>query len=199
MKSNEENKTWISNILVRNNFLCLKQVYCCLTFVFVYIWKRTRSDSVLRRKPLYQQKIKQPIDNTNTPPTLTSRSLNIENIQRHYTGKMGTNCAPLLADIFLYSFEAEFIQSLLWSGGKQLASRFNFTYRYIYDVLSINNPVWELHGPDVPRWTRDQRHDREQHSRSKTRQRATLLLLNRIYFCRTWRFQFPYHKFSVPE
>ena len=26
---------------------------------------------------------------------------------------MGTNCAPLLADIYLYSYEAEFIQSLL--------------------------------------------------------------------------------------
>ena len=26
---------------------------------------------------------------------------------------MGTNCAPLLADIFLYSYEAEFIQSSL--------------------------------------------------------------------------------------
>ena len=26
---------------------------------------------------------------------------------------MGTNCAPLLADIFLYSYKAEFIQSLL--------------------------------------------------------------------------------------
>ena len=37
MKSNEDNKTWISNILVRNIFLCLKQVYCCLTFVCVYM------------------------------------------------------------------------------------------------------------------------------------------------------------------
>ena len=37
MKSNEDNKTWISKILVRNNCLCLKQVYCCLTFVCVYI------------------------------------------------------------------------------------------------------------------------------------------------------------------
>ena len=26
---------------------------------------------------------------------------------------IGTNCAPLLADIFLYSYEAEFIQSLV--------------------------------------------------------------------------------------
>ena len=56
---------------------------------------------------------------------------------------MGTNCAPLLADIFLYSYEAEFIQSLLTTGRKQLASRFNFTYRYIDDVLSINNPEFE--------------------------------------------------------
>ena len=52
---------------------------------------------------------------------------------------MGTNCAPLLADIFLYSYEAEFIQSLLSTGKKKLASQFIFTYRYIDDVLSINN------------------------------------------------------------
>ena len=32
---------------------------------------------------------------------------------------MGTNCAPLLTDIFLYSYEAEFIQSLLSTGNKQ--------------------------------------------------------------------------------
>ena len=53
---------------------------------------------------------------------------------------MGTKCAPLLADIFLYSYEADFIQSLLSTGKKHLASRFNLTYRYIDDVLSINNP-----------------------------------------------------------
>ena len=58
---------------------------------------------------------------------------------------MGTNCVPLLADIFLYSYEAEFIQTLLSNGKKKLASRFNFIYRYMYidDVLSINNPDFE--------------------------------------------------------
>ena len=56
---------------------------------------------------------------------------------------MGTNCAPLLADIFLYSYEAEFTQSLLSAGKKRLASQFNFTYWYIDDVLSINNPDFE--------------------------------------------------------
>ena len=56
---------------------------------------------------------------------------------------MGTNCAPLLVDIFLYSYEADFIQSLLSTGQKKLASQFNFTYRYIDDVLSINNPDFD--------------------------------------------------------
>ena len=56
---------------------------------------------------------------------------------------MGTNCAPLLADIFQYSYEADFIQSLLSTGKKHLASRFNLTYRYIDDVLSINSPQIE--------------------------------------------------------
>ena len=32
---------------------------------------------------------------------------------------MGTNCSPFLADIFLYSYEAEFIQSLLSNGKKK--------------------------------------------------------------------------------
>ena len=50
---------------------------------------------------------------------------------------------PSLADIFLYSYEAEFIKSLLSAGKKKLASQFNFTYRYIDDVLSINNPDFE--------------------------------------------------------
>ena len=56
---------------------------------------------------------------------------------------IGTNCAPLLTDISLYSYEAEFIQSLLSTGKKKLASQFNFTYRYINDVSSINNPDFE--------------------------------------------------------
>ena len=49
----------------------------------------------------------------------------------------------VLPDIFLYSYEADFIQSLLSMGKTQLASRSNLTYRYIDDVLSINNPEFE--------------------------------------------------------
>ena len=54
---------------------------------------------------------------------------------------MDTNCAPLLANLFLYSYEAEFIQNLLKDKTKNhLAKSFNFTFRYINDVLSLNNP-----------------------------------------------------------
>ena len=58
---------------------------------------------------------------------------------------MVTKCAPLLADIFLYPYESEFIQSLLSTGKKQLAYayRFNITYNYIDDVLSINISEFE--------------------------------------------------------
>ena len=54
-----------------------------------------------------------------------------------------SNCATLLDDICLHSYEAEFIQSLVSTGKKQIASRFNLTYRYIDDVLKINNPEFE--------------------------------------------------------
>ena len=52
---------------------------------------------------------------------------------------MGTNCAPLLADLFLYSYEADLIKGLLKKNEKKLARSFNFTFRYIDDVLSLNN------------------------------------------------------------
>ena len=50
---------------------------------------------------------------------------------------MGVNCSSLLADLFLYSYEAVFEQSLLKAGKKHLAQQFNFTYRYIGNVLSL--------------------------------------------------------------
>jgi hypothetical protein len=52
---------------------------------------------------------------------------------------MGTNCTPLMADLLLYSYEGEFVQKLLRDNNKNLAVSFNHTFRYIDDVLSINN------------------------------------------------------------
>ena len=52
---------------------------------------------------------------------------------------MGTNCAPLLVDLFLHSYEADLIQEVLKKYEKKLARSFHFTFRYIDDVLSLNN------------------------------------------------------------
>ena len=59
----------------------------------------------------------------------------IDNIFVFYGGRvfqqtvgipMGANCAPLLADLFLYSYEADFTQGLLKENAKKLARSFNF-------------------------------------------------------------------------
>ena len=52
---------------------------------------------------------------------------------------MGTNCDPLLADLFLYSYESELLQKLVKDKKIYEARAFSFTYRYIDDVLFINN------------------------------------------------------------
>ena len=52
---------------------------------------------------------------------------------------MGTNCAPLLADLFLYSYESEFLDKLVKEGKRKLARKFNLSYRYTDDLISFNN------------------------------------------------------------
>jgi hypothetical protein len=46
---------------------------------------------------------------------------------------MGTNCAPLLADLFLYSYESDFLQKLVKDKKIHEARAFNFTVWKIYD------------------------------------------------------------------
>ena len=52
---------------------------------------------------------------------------------------MGTNCAPLLADLFLYSYENEFLDNMIRSGHRRLAMSFNLCYRYVDDLIVFNN------------------------------------------------------------
>jgi hypothetical protein len=52
---------------------------------------------------------------------------------------LGTDCVPLLADLFDYSYETDFIQGLERKNEKKLVRSFNFTFRYIDDVFSLNN------------------------------------------------------------
>ena len=62
---------------------------------------------------------------------------------------MGTNCASLLADLFRYYYKADFIQELLRKKDKKLAISFNFTFRYIDDVLSLNNSKFGDYGERI--------------------------------------------------
>ena len=49
---------------------------------------------------------------------------------------MGTNCAPLVADLFLFCYERDFMRSL--SDDKQaIIDAFNTTSRYLEDILNI--------------------------------------------------------------
>ena len=78
---------------------------------------------------------------------------------------MGTNCAPLLADIFLYSYEAEFIQSLLST------SHTDTSMTYCQSITQILRIIWVRCIPLS--------------LRSKTRRRATTLLPTWIYSCQS--------------
>ena len=51
---------------------------------------------------------------------------------------MGTNCAPLVADLFLFCHKRDFMMSL--SGDKQadVINAFKTTSRYLDDILNIN-------------------------------------------------------------
>ena len=56
---------------------------------------------------------------------------------------MGTNCAPFVADLFLFCYERDFMTSL--SGVKQaeIIEAFKSTSRYLDDLLNIDNPYFE--------------------------------------------------------
>ena len=62
---------------------------------------------------------------------------------------MGTNCAPLIADLFLYYHERDFMSNLQTSKRFDLIDTFNDTSRYIDDVFTINNPAFSEHISDI--------------------------------------------------
>ena len=62
---------------------------------------------------------------------------------------MGTNCASLLADLFLYFYENEFLDKLIKGGKRNLARKFNLSYHYIDDLVSFNNKRFKEFISDV--------------------------------------------------
>ena len=55
---------------------------------------------------------------------------------------MGTNCAPLVVDLFLFCYERDFMLSL--SDANQIIEAFNSTSsRYLDDLLNIENNFFD--------------------------------------------------------
>ena len=52
---------------------------------------------------------------------------------------MGTNCAPLVADFFLFCYERDFMISLYDDKQADVIDTFNTTSRYLDDILNMNN------------------------------------------------------------
>ena len=52
---------------------------------------------------------------------------------------MGTNCVPLLENLYLFYYEYNYMKKLIKTNFLQ-ARRFNNTVRYIDDLLTLNNP-----------------------------------------------------------
>ena len=55
---------------------------------------------------------------------------------------MGTDYAPLLANLFLFYHEYKFMKAKL-KQNSQVAELFSNTFRYIDDLLTLNNPTFE--------------------------------------------------------
>ena len=55
---------------------------------------------------------------------------------------MGTNCAPLVADLFLFCYERIFMLSPSDNNQTDIIEAFNFTSRYLDDLLNIDNPYF---------------------------------------------------------
>ena len=56
---------------------------------------------------------------------------------------MGTNCAPLVADLFLFCYERDFMKDFSNENQADIIKAFNSTSRYLDDLLNIDNPYFE--------------------------------------------------------
>ena len=53
---------------------------------------------------------------------------------------IGTNCAPLVADLFLFCYERDFMLSLSDNNQTDIIEAFNSTSRYLVNLINIDNP-----------------------------------------------------------
>ena len=56
---------------------------------------------------------------------------------------IGTNCAPLVADLFLFCYERDFMMSLSVENQSEIIEAFSSTSRHMNDLLNIDNTYFD--------------------------------------------------------
>ena len=56
---------------------------------------------------------------------------------------MGTNCAPLVADLFMFCSERDFMMSLSEEKQSEVIEAFSSMSRYLFDLLNIDNKYFD--------------------------------------------------------
>ena len=62
---------------------------------------------------------------------------------------IGTNCAPLVADLFLFYYERDFMMSLSDDKQADIIDAFITTSRYLDDILNIDNMVSQIYHSEL--------------------------------------------------
>ena len=82
----------------------------------------------------------------------------MENICEHLDGMvyqqilgspMGTNYAPLIADLFLYFYERDFMSNLRKFKRIDLIDKINDTFQYLGGIFTIDSPAFAEHIPEI--------------------------------------------------
>ena len=70
-------------------------------------------------------------------------------IQQKVAIPMDTNCAPLIADLFLYCYKRDLMSDLRKSKRLDLIYMFNDTSRYLDDIFTFDNPEFDKYISDI--------------------------------------------------
>ena len=62
---------------------------------------------------------------------------------------LSTDSAPLIADLLLFCYERDFMSDLHKSKRHDLIDMFNDTYRYLDDIITIDNSDYQKHISDI--------------------------------------------------
>ena len=77
-------------------------------------------------------------------PLFIFRIIFLLDLELNFIGKLlvfrfGTNCAPLVADLFLFCYERDFMKSLSRENQADIIEAFNSTSRYLDNLSNIDN------------------------------------------------------------